>query len=45
MNLITPHTSYNALFRVLPSPLQRVVTKTMERAGDAETENVVGTEG
>ena len=44
MNLITPRTSYNTLFRILPAPLQHVVTKTIERAGDGEAENAVGTD-
>jgi len=43
MNLITPSSSYNALLRVLPRPLQRVVTKTMERAGDAEARRLAHT--
>ncbi len=44
MNLITPRTSYNTLFRILPAPLQHVLTKTIEHAGDTTSENAVGTD-
>ncbi len=45
MNIITSRTPYNAVFRILPSPLQRVVTTTIERVSDVEPEKYsVGTD-
>ncbi len=40
MSFTTSRTPYGTLLRVLPGPLQRVVTKTIERAGDTEPESV-----
>jgi len=45
MNTTTSRNSYHALFRALPSPLQRVATRTIRRASDVEPERYsVGTD-
>ena len=43
MSTTTSRNGYHALFRVLPSPLQRVVARTVQHASDVEPEKHAGT--